>query len=180
MSYTYTTTYTYPPNQPPPLDFPPFPIPPKPIPLTKEDAVEKITALLSELASEETENPLNEIDSDTSQLTLADFLIKREKLLKFYVTKLVTDILVYCNRRDFPEPLIYTVVELIQKRIENQISAADSDESGLGNAPLSEIKMDDTTFKFAVNNVDLSAVFGEELFKSITAKLNLYRKVRSY
>lgn len=137
-----------------------------------------ITSTLSELVNEEAENPLN--DSDTSKLTLADYLNKRQKLLGFYVNKFVEDILIYCNRKDFPPPLVYTVVELILQRIENQISAADSDESGLGNAPLSEIKMDDTTFKFAVNNVDLSAVFGEELFKSITAKLNLYRKIRSY
>ena len=136
-----------------------------------------ITAQLSELVNEEAENPLN--DSDMAKLALAEYLNKRQKLLSFYVNKFVEDILIYCNRRDFPPPLIYTVVELILKRLENQMAAADSDESGLGNAPLSEIKMDDVTFKFAVNNIDLSAVFGEELFNSITAKLNLYRKVKS-
>ena len=150
---------------------------PKPQPIFKEEAAELITAQLSELVNEEAENPLN--DSDTAKLTLAEYLNKRQKLLSFYVNKFVEDILIYCNRRDFPPPLIYTVVELILKRLENQMAAADSDESGLGNAPLSEIKMDDVTFKFAVNNIDLSAVFGEELFNSITAKLNLYRKVKS-
>ena len=153
------------------------PMMPKPQPIFKEEAAELITAQLSELVNEETENPLN--DSDTAKLSLAEYLNKRQKLLSFYVNKFVEDILIYCNRRDFPPPLIYTVVELILKRLENQMAAADSDESGLGNAPLSEIKMDDVTFKFAVNNIDLSAVFGEELFNSITAKLNLYRKVKS-
>ena len=39
-----------------------------------------------------------------------------EGLLTFYVEKLVTDILDYCHRTDFPDALIYSAVDLIRKR----------------------------------------------------------------
>lgn len=197
MSYTYTMTYEYPPNLPP-TDLPPmFPL--IPMPIFKEEAVQRITQQLVELAKEASENPLEitlpidtataiepstsdvEFNSETYTVTtstvnaLAYVLIKRRKLIDFYVNKLVADILAYCNRRDFPEPLIYTVVELLYKKIDNDLIAA---ESGMS-LPLSRIKQDDTEFAFAVSNVDLNSVFSETLFSSLKKFLNLYRKVKS-
>ncbi len=201
MSYTYTMTYTYPPNLPPPLEMPPF-FPPKPMPIFKEEAAQKITELLIELAEEESrfelvDKPIDTatyiepltVDaeylsgSDTKTVTvttstlnaLAYVLVKRRKLLEFYVNKLVADILAYCNRRDFPEPLIYTVVELLHNKINNSLTAADTGTP----APLSKIKQDDVEFSFAVSAVNFNEVFGEKLFTSLKPNLNLYRKVKS-
>ena len=44
--------------------------------------------------------------------------------LAFYIEKLVADILDYCHRDDFPDALVYTVVELVQKRLADAASAA--------------------------------------------------------
>lgn len=149
--------------------------PPKcrPKPIFKEEAAQKITELVTELASAE-----SEVYSDTSEpveTSLAYMLVKRQPLLNFYVNKLVEDILAYCHRRDFPEPLIYTAVDLIRKRFNDELAASES-EFGT-NAPLSEIKMGDTQFKFAVNNIDLAGCLSDLDFNSIKSKLNLYRKV---
>lgn len=160
-----------------PLKIPPPKPPkmPKPEPIFKEEAVQRITELLIGLASEE-----NQVDSDTGEpvsSTLANTLTTRQKTLEFYVTKFVEDVLAYCHRCDFPLPLIYTAVEVIIKRFKDEVSAAESDIGT--NAPLSEIKMDDTSFKFAVASIDLSAIASEQLFNSLKSKLNLYRKVVS-
>lgn len=69
--------------------------------ILETEAIQRITELLINLASEENADEEN---------SLAYFLMKRQKLVEFYITKIVKDILAYCNREDFPEPLIYTVV----------------------------------------------------------------------
>ena len=103
---------------------------------------------------------------------------------QFWVEKLVFDVLDYCHRKDFPEALIYTCVDLILKRLADEEAAA-PDESGAVALPLSEIKMDDTSFKFdtefaaktiASDNVGLLSDLD---FDSIKPRLNLYRKVVS-
>ena len=144
--------------------------PPKcrPKPIFKEEASLRIVETVIELAGAE-----SEVDSDTE--TLATFLVKRQPLLNFYVNKLVEDILSYCHRKDFPEPLIYTAVDLIRKRFNDELS---KNEFGT-NAPLSKIKMGDTEFNFAVNNIDLAGCLSDLDFNSIKSKLNLYRKVVS-
>lgn len=139
----------------------------------KEDAVQQITEMLLELAEEE-----SQVDSDTGEFletTLAYLVTKRQKAVSFFINKFVEDILAYCHRKDFPLPLIFTVVEMLLKYFNDELS---KNEVGTS-APLSEIKMDDTSFKFAVSSVDLSAIAGEQLFNSIKQKLNLYRKVVS-
>ncbi len=99
-------------------------------------------------------------------------------LLAFYVEKLVSDILDYCHRPDFPETLVYTVVDLIRKRLADEDSAVD--ESGIkARGPLSSVKMDDTEFRFAVANVDATGCLADLDFTTIKAKLNLYRRVVS-
>lgn len=97
--------------------------------------------------------------------------------LEFWIEKLVLDVLDYCHRKDFPEALIYACVDLILKRLSDTEMAADYEGS-----PLSEIKEDDTTYKFdnikttAADNVGL---LSDADFYSIKPKLNLYRKVVS-
>ena len=106
-----------------------------------------------------------------------------EAILLFWIEKLVLDVLDYCHREDFPEALIYTCVDLILKRISDSETAADYDENGL---PLSEIKMDDTSFKFStgtiktVTNPNNAGLLSDEDFNSIKPRLNLYRKLVSY
>lgn len=128
--------------------------------MNKEDAIQEIMTQLTELAEES--------GSDT-----AVYIIGHERLLNFQVSKFVEDVLVYCNRRDFPKPLIYTAVEMLNERISSKLATSQSQ------APLSEVKMDDVTFKWNYAAINLASVFSEELFNSITPKLNLYRKVKS-
>lgn len=100
-------------------------------------------------------------------------------LLAFYVEKLVEDILDYCHREDFPAALVFTVVDLIRKRLADEDSTGD--EQGINSrGPLSSVKMDDTEFKFAVSNVDATGCLSDLDFSSIKPKLNIYRKVVSF
>lgn len=100
-----------------------------------------------------------------------------ENPLTFYVEKLVTDMLAYCHREDFPEELVYTAVELILKRLQDDRN----NETGTSvRGPLSSIKMDDTEYHFAVSNVSASGLLSDLDFDSIKPKLNLYRRVVSH
>ena len=100
-------------------------------------------------------------------------------LLAFYVEKLVTDILDYCHRKDFPEPLVYSAVDLIRKRLADEDTSA-GDALGIPTtAPLSSVKMDDTEFKFAVSNVDPAGCLADLDFATLKPKLNRWRKVVS-
>ena len=102
-----------------------------------------------------------------------------EGLLTFYVEKLVTDILAYCCRKDFPEPLVYSAVDLIRKRLADEDTAT-GDTGGIpSNAPLASVKMDDTEFKFAVSNIDLTGCLADLDFATLKPKLNRWRKVVS-
>lgn len=136
------------------------------------EAITRIMELVTSLSAE------SEVDSDTS---LAAMLETRHNFLEFRVTKLVKDILAYCHRRDFPEPLIYTVVEMIMKRFEDELAKSRMDSE----VPISKVKMGDTEYSFdtsiqvALSKVDLYRVIGEELFNSLKPKLNLYRRIKS-
>ena len=119
---------------------------------------------------------------------IATILLKLEKievsinnLIRHYVEKLIVDILDYCHREDFPESLIYTVIELVLKRNkDNQIAELSSDTTTL---PLSELKMDDTTFKFYTGNIvkstttDNIGILADQDFDTIKPKLRLYRRM---
>lgn len=99
-------------------------------------------------------------------------------LLTFYIEKLVTDILDYCHRADFPEPLVYSAVDLIRKRLADEDTAGN--ELGVPtNAPLSSVKMDDTEFKFAMSNIDPAGCLADLDFATLRPKLNRWRKVVS-
>ena len=101
---------------------------------------------------------------------------------EFATEKLVSDMLDYCHREDFPMALVYTAVDLVGKRLDDLAAQADEDGALGGitvNGPLSRIKMDDTEFKFAVNNVDGFGLMSDYDFGSITGKLNLYREAVS-
>ena len=102
-----------------------------------------------------------------------------EGLLAFYVEKLVVDILAYCCRKDFPEPLVYSAVDLIRKRLADEDTAT-GDTGGIpSNAPLASVKMDDTEFKFAVSNIDPTGCLADLDFATLRPKLNRWRKVVS-
>ena len=99
-------------------------------------------------------------------------------LLTFYIEKLVTDILDYCHRTDFPEPLIFSAVDLIRKRLADEDTAGN--ELGVqASGPLSSVKMDDTEFKFAVSNIDPTGCLADLDFATLKPKLNRWRKVVS-
>ncbi len=123
--------------------------------LPSDEATQKITELIQNL--QDAEN------------------LPNENLIKFRVEKFVNDVLDYCHREDFPETLIYSAVDLLNKNFADEI--ADSD-TGI-TAPISEIKQDDVSFKFAVSNVNSAGVASDSDFDSIKSKLNLYRKVVS-
>lgn len=103
-----------------------------------------------------------------------------EGLLTFYVEKLVTDILDYCHRADFPDALIYSAVDLIRKRFTDEDASAGSELGIQAAGPLSSVKMDDTEFKFAVANIDPTGCLADLDFATLKPKLNLYRKVVSW
>ena len=119
-----------------------------------QEATQKIAELIQNLQGEE--NPLN------------------ETILNFRVEKFVNDVLDFCHREDFPETLIYSAVDLIRKGFSDE-----SEGDGGINAPISEIKQDDTSFKFAVNSVSTSGLASDYDFDSIKPRLKLYRKVVS-
>ena len=101
------------------------------------------------------------------------------ELLAFYVEKLVTDMLDYCHRADFPEPLVYSAVDLIRKRLADEDTSV-GDALGIPTtAPLSSVKMDDTEFKFAVTNVEPAGCLADLDFATLKPKLNRWRKVVS-
>lgn len=96
-----------------------------------------------------------------------------ETLLTFQTAKLVSEILSYCNREDFPPPLVFAVVDALIKN-----SVAQVDTSSINSTlPLSEIKMDDTQFKFAVNNINVT---DDLLFGSLKAQLTPYRLLKRW
>ena len=114
----------------------------------------------------------------TEKVRLLESRPLSEGRLSFYVEKLVTDILDYCHRKDFPEPLVYSAVDLIRKRLADEDTAGN--ELGVPtNAPLSSVKMDDTEFKFAVSNVDPAGCLADLDFATLKPKLNRWRKVVS-
>lgn len=114
----------------------------------------------------------------TEKVCLLESRPLSEALLSFYVEKLVADILDYCHRADFPEPLVYSAVDLIRKRLADEDTAGN--ELGVPtNAPLSSVKMDDTEFKFAVSNVDPAGCLADLDFATLKPKLNRWRKLVS-
>lgn len=122
----------------------------------------------------------------TSKLTSLEQTRELNKeLIRFWVEKLVLDILDYCHRTDFPDALVYTCVDLIRKRLADMDEAAGGSESETGTLPLSEIKMDDTSFKFSTDLMvkttapDNIGLLSDLDFDSIKPRLNLYRRVVS-
>lgn len=97
--------------------------------------------------------------------------------LEFYATKLVLDVLDYCNRDDFPEALCYAAAGALM----NQFSARDSTSGGVGgNAPLKSITQDDTKFEFAVAEKDTNTDTGAQIFDALKPRLNIYRRIKAW
>lgn len=96
-----------------------------------------------------------------------------EAVLSIYVEKLVNDVLDYCHRHDFPRALTFTCMDLINKRIDDEQTAAE------GAAQLKSIEAGDTKFEFNVAAIS-SGVLNDLDFDSIKPKLNLYRKIAGF
>lgn len=97
-----------------------------------------------------------------------------EAVLGIYVEKLVNDVLDYCHRHDFPRALTFTCMDLINKRIGDEQTAAEED------AQLKSIEAGDTKFEFNVAAAISSGVLNDLDFDSIKPKLNLYRKIAGF
>lgn len=97
-----------------------------------------------------------------------------EAVLSIYVEKLVSDILDYCHRDDFPHALTFTCVDLINKRINDEQMVAE------GATQLKSIEAGDTKFEFNVAAAISSGVLNDLDFDSIKPKLNLYRKIAGF
>lgn len=97
-----------------------------------------------------------------------------EAVLGIYVEKLVNDVLDYCHRHDFPCALTFTCMDLINKRIGDEQTAAE------GAAQLKSIEAGDTKFEFNVAAAISSGVLNDLDFDSIKPKLNLYRKIAGF
>ena len=96
-----------------------------------------------------------------------------EAVLGIYVEKLVNDVLDYCHRHDFPRALTFTCMDLINKRIGDEQTAAEG-------AQLKSIEAGDTKFEFNVAAAISSGVLNDLDFDSIKPKLNLYRKIAGF
>ncbi|KMO87223.1 hypothetical protein AB840_04130 [Megasphaera cerevisiae DSM 20462] len=92
--------------------------------------------------------------------------------LTFFAEKLVVDILDYCHRDDFPPSLVYTVADLICKRIDDEVKAAAG-----APGPLKRLQQNDTTYEWAVNATNAAGILSDADFDSIKPKLNRWRKV---
>ena len=97
-----------------------------------------------------------------------------EAVLGIYVEKLVNDVLDYCHRHDFPRALTFTCMDLINKRIGDEQTAAE------GAAQLKSIEAGDTKFEFNVAAAISPGVLNDLDFDSIKPKLNLYRKIAGF
>lgn len=97
-----------------------------------------------------------------------------EAVLGIYVEKLVNDVLDYCHRHDFPRALTFTCMDLINKRIGDEQTAAE------GAAQLKSIEAGDTKFEFNVAAAISSGVLNDLDFDSIKPRLNLYRKIAGF
>lgn len=106
--------------------------------------------------------------------TIRGDTVTNNGILIIYVEKIVNDVLNYCHRRDFPDGLIFTCVDLIAKRL------ADEENERAGNNDLKSLKMDDTTFEFNTAAKQSAGVLSDLDFDSIKAKLNLYRKLPGF
>lgn len=97
-----------------------------------------------------------------------------EDCLKIYVEKLVLDILDYCHRNDFPPALVFTCIDLINKRIDDEQAKLE------GSSSLKSIEAGDTKFEFSVSAAIASGILSDLDFDSIKPKLNLYRKIAGF
>lgn len=109
--------------------------------------------------------------SDKVQLRKSQ-LITDSATVKFFIEKLVVDILDYCHRDDFPPSLVYTVVDLVCKRMDDEAKAAAG-----GPGQLKRLQQNDTTYEWAVNATAASGLLSDADFDSIKPKLNRWRKV---
>lgn len=93
-----------------------------------------------------------------------------EAEVKICAERFVCDVLDYCHREDFPYALIFTASETVGKALTMSDSTM--------NAPIKKLTQNDTTFEFAIADVDLTSDVYMRLFGDIKPSLNRYRKVQ--
>lgn len=77
---------------------------------------------------------------DTAKVLLGDSTATKDEVYQIYAQKLISDVLDYCHREDFPAALVYTYADLLVKLV-NDVQ----DET----RGLKSVKMDGTQFDFA-------------------------------
>lgn len=115
------------------------------------------------ISSDEAETAIVE----TAKVLLQDGSTLNDAQYGIYAAKLVSDVLDYCHRDDFPKGLVYTCADLLVKRVSDT-----ADDTKV----LKSIKMDDTQFDFAHGDVTAGNQADAD-FETIRPKLNLYRKI---
>ena len=140
-------------------------------PIFKEEAVQRITELTLNLASEES------VDSDT---TFADLINSKPLTLEFYLNGLIGRILDYCHRKDFPEPLIYLCAEMILTLLRGQLINSDNDAGVDG--LISKVKLGDSEFDFdtGLTKLKYTSITCDNFFNQLKPNLNIYRRLKSY
>lgn len=118
-------------------------------------------------------------DEAIKEITAKILLLKKvavdEKELAFYVAKTVADILDYCRREDFPDTLVYTVVDFLNNELLSDTQGAENQNAPF---PVKSIRQGDTEYTFAVKESEQN-VFKEPSIENIKSKINLYRKIVS-
>lgn len=112
------------------------------------------------------------VQAITEKVKIRKPLITDTAMLDFLAEKLVVDILDYCHRDDFPPSLVYTVVDLVCKRMDDEAKAAAG-----APGPLKSLQQNDTKYEWAVNAAAASGLLSDADFDSIKPKLNRWRKV---
>lgn len=96
--------------------------------------------------------------------------LENTALATLYAQHIVTYVLDYCHRRDFPSALVMTSASFV-------VQWTDDVANG-GRSALKSIKQNDTEFQFAVaETASVGSTMDADL-EALHPKLNLYRKVR--
>lgn len=91
--------------------------------------------------------------------------------LAFYIEKLITNILAYCNCEDLPLALEYSIVDLVIKRIKDESSANENNVKSL--------EIGDMKLTFNTSNISAIGCMSDADFNSIKSQLNIFVKVKS-
>ena len=95
--------------------------------------------------------------------------LENTALATLYAQHIVTYVLDYCHRRDFPSALVMTSASFV-------VQWADDAANG-GRSALKSIKQNDTEFQFAVTDAASAGNVMDADLEAWQPQLNVYRKV---